>query len=598
MISWMKRIFAYFTREELHIGTRISNIVLLLGGIVIIPCIVLSVFLKTSTDGIVAEIILLFTIPFLLWYINSKRRGQFPIAMAMLCLNAIIFPMLFFACGGRTTGMLFWMLLGALFSAFLLTGWYKIAAYIINSIVIIVCLAYQYYCPEKIAFIESGEENLDIVAAYCAVMIIIGFAFNVQTKVYDKQKKLLEEKEAELERLNTELERVSRAKSDFLANMSHEIRTPINAVLGMDEMIIRDAIDPVVLNYAKDIDVAGKQLLSVINDILDFSKIEAGKLDVVPAEYSIANAVSDCIKIQQSRATDKKLEIKVDFDADIPKTLLGDENRVKQVLLNIISNAIKYTHKGYVKLIVGYEDEPDGDILLKCSVEDSGIGISDEKKPFVFSDYARLENNKNIEGTGLGLAISKKLVELMGGSIGFDSVYGTGSTFYFAIPQKVLDREPCGEFSLDNSKTHSGKKAYRQSFTAENANVLVVDDVLVNLNVVRLLLRDTKMKIDLAESGAEALEYLGRNHYDVVLMDHIMPDMDGVETLNRIRELDSDNRNVPVIALTANALTGADTFYYDAGFCAYLTKPVKVNELEKSLLKHLPAELVDITQKP
>lgn len=593
----LKRIFDYLLRPELDISTRITNIILVLGALALPFCIIISIFINTSIDGIIAEIILSLVALFLIWYLNSQKRAQFPIAMAMAGLNLIVFPMLFFETGGRTTGMIIWMFLGSVYSVFILKGTFRVLAYVFNIAAFAACIMVGHYWPDSIDRITEFDECLDVILAYAIVLLITGCVYRVQTSFYDKQKKALEAKDEELEKLNRELKNASQAKTNFLVNMSHEIRTPINAVLGMDEMIIRDALDPVILNYAKDIDIAGKQLLSVINDVLDLSKIEAGKFDLTYADYQILNVIFDCAKIEKAKALDKKLKLDFDVDPDIPKILFGDEARIRQVILNLISNAIKYTQRGSVKVTVGYEDEPDDTITLTVSVEDTGLGIEKDKIKYIFTDYVRIGENRNIEGTGLGLAISKQLIELMAGEIGVESEYGKGSRFYFKIPQKVIDREPSGEFSDDTDNHRSERKAHRQSFTAETANLLVVDDVLVNLNVVRLLLRETKIKIDLAESGTEALEYLKRKKYDIVLMDHIMPEMDGIETLRRIRRLDdSENKDVPVIALTANAISGADTMYVEAGFCDYLTKPVKVNELERSLIKYLPPEKVNITK--
>lgn len=596
MKALFKRAYKYFTRPELDIITRITNLILILGIIALIPCTIMSIYLNTAVDGIIAEVILFFVAVFLLWYMSSGKSDQFPVAMALVGLNAIIFPMLFFKTGGRTTGIIIWMFLGAAYAAFLLKGIYRYLSYVVNIIVFVVCIYVQYFNQDRVLHISVFNECIDVIVAYSVVLLIIGLIFQIQTKLYNKQKKEIELKESELFELNKMLQDASSAKTKFITSISHEIRTPINAVLGMDEMIIRDALDPVILNYAKDIDVAGRQLLSLVNDVLDLSKIEAGKLDLECSDYHIFNVLYDCAKIEKVRANDKRITLSFDVDKDIPKTLYGDENRIRQVVLNLINNAIKSTPKGKVSVIVGYEDEPDGSITLKISVTDTGLGIQEDKLEYLFKEYEQTGENKNIEGTGLGLAISKQLVELMGGAIGVESKYGEGSTFYVRIPQTVVDRDPSGEFSTEDENNRIPRKAHRHSFTAEKANLLVVDDVLVNLNVVRLLLRETKINIDLAESGAEALKYLAKKHYDIVLMDHVMPEMDGIETLRRIRQMEnSENRDIPVIALTANAISGLDSIYATAGFCDYLTKPVKVNELERSLIKYLPEDKVDIT---
>lgn len=597
MKALIKRAFKYFTRPELDIITQITNIILILGIIALIPCTIMSICINTAVDGIIAEIILFFVAVFLLWYMSSGKGDQFPVAMALIGLNAIVFPMLFFKTGGRTTGIIIWMFLGAAYSAFLLKSIYRILSYVVNIIVFVVCIYVQHFNQNRVSHISEFDECIDVIVAYGVVLLIIGLIFQIQTRLYNKQKKEIEQKEAKLIELNEKLKGASQAKSSFLANMSHEIRTPINAVLGMDEMIIRDALDPVILNYAKDIDMAGKQLLSLVNDVLDLAKMEDGKFDLEYSDYQIYSVLYDCAKIEKTKANDKKISLAFDVDKDIPRTLYGDENRIKQIILNLISNGIKYTPKGSVSVSVGYEDEPDETITLTISVTDTGLGIPEEKIEHIFSDYDQIGEAKAVDGIGLGLCISKQLVELMGGTIDVKSKYGEGSTFLVRIPQTVVDRDPSGDFSIENENNIVSRKAHRHSFTAENANLLVVDDVLVNLNVVRLLLRETKINIDLAESGAEALEYLSKKHYDIVLMDHVMPKMDGIETLQRIRKMEgSDNKDIPVIALTANTISGSESIYAAAGFCDYLTKPVKVNELERSLIEYLPADKVNITE--
>ncbi len=597
MKALIKRAFKYFTRPELDIITQITNIILILGIIALIPCTIMSICINTAVDGIIAEIILFFVAVFLLWYMSSGKGDQFPVAMALIGLNAIVFPMLFFKTGGRTTGIIIWMFLGAAYAAFLLKSIYRILSYVVNIIVFVVCIYVQHFNQNRVSHISEFDECIDVIVAYGVVLLIIGLIFQIQARLYNKQKKEIEQKEAKLIELNEKLKGASQAKSSFLANMSHEIRTPINAVLGMDEMIIRDALDPVILNYAKDIDMAGKQLLSLVNDVLDLAKMEDGKFDLEYSDYQIYSVLYDCAKIEKTKANDKKISLVFDVDKDIPRTLYGDENRIKQIVLNLISNGIKYTPKGSVSVSVGYEDEPDETITLTISVTDTGLGIPEEKLEHIFLDYDQIGEAKTVDGIGLGLCISKQLVELMGGTIDVKSKYGEGSTFLVRIPQTVVDRDPSGDFSIENENNIVSRKAHRHSFTAENANLLVVDDVLVNLNVVRLLLRETKINIDLAESGAEALEYLSKKHYDIVLMDHVMPKMDGIETLQRIRKMEgSDNKDIPVIALTANTISGSDSIYAAAGFCDYLTKPVKVNELERSLIEYLPADKVNITE--
>ena len=411
-------------------------------------------------------------------------------------------------------------------------------------------------------------------------------AFFILENVTEEHNALNKMKEAE-----AEADRANKAKSMFLANMSHEIRTPINVVLGMNEMILRESEDSQIVEYAQNIDTAGNTLLTLINDILDFTKIEAGKLEIVEGEYSLKKLVDDCRLMLSPRAEGKNLLFKVKLDENIPSKLYGDKKRVLQVILNIISNAIKYTKEGSINVDVSFKKLTDEKIKLYICVSDTGIGISKENSKKLFNAFVRVDEkrNKNIEGTGLGLAISKQLTELMDGDILLESEEGKGSKFTITIVQKVVDFTPLSEIKEDKENERA---EYKQLFSAPSAKILVVDDVAINLKVVKALLKNTLINIDTVQSGPEAIEACNNTKYDVILMDHMMPGMDGIEAFGRIREGDSVNKNTPVIVLTANAVSGSKEEYDKTGFDDYLSKPVRGADLEKAILKHLPKELV------
>ncbi len=406
------------------------------------------------------------------------------------------------------------------------------------------------------------------------------------------------------------------AKSQFLANMSHEIRTPINAVLGFNEMISRECEkvkdekiekSPTVSEslenistFSANIEGAGNNLLSIINDILDLSKIEAGKMELVEGEYSLASLLRDVNGMITFRASEKELEFITDVDDTLPDKLYGDMVRVRQVITNILTNAVKYTDSGNVKLIVRAEKDSDikaGNILnLTVTVKDTGIGIRPEDMKKLFGSFERLElkRNSTIEGTGLGLSISHQLVSMMGGNITVNSEYGSGSTFVITIPQKISSVEPVGNFNINTGNTDNQKKPYRVSFSATDAVILVVDDSIVNLRVAKALLRDTGLIIDTADSGNKALELTLKKKYDLILMDQRMPNMDGTEAMNSIRsQQDGLNIDTPVICMTADAIIGSKEKYINAGFDDYLSKPVKSAELEQTLIKYLPDEKIE-----
>lgn len=389
----------------------------------------------------------------------------------------------------------------------------------------------------------------------------------------------------------------TKSKSDFLSNMSHEIRTPLNSVLGMNELILREAKDESIINYACNVESSGKMLLSLINDILDFSKIESGKMEIIPVRYQIASVVNDTVNMLSRRFEEKGLELKINADSQIPNCLFGDEVRIRQILTNIMTNAVKYTDFGSVTLTAGFEKLPEDSIMLILSVKDTGRGIKEEDRKKLFSGFTRVDQvrNRNIEGTGLGLSITSRLVSMMNGTIEVESVYGEGSDFIVKLPQKVISAEPSGDFCTIAERTPDRGK-YRESFTAPEARVLVTDDNKSNLLVAKGLLKPTKIQVDCASSGFECISRLKANKYDVLLLDHMMPEMDGIETLKKIRE-ENLAPGMPIVALTANAVSGARDMYVEYGFEDYLAKPIAGNSLEKMILKLLPQELVHITDE-
>ena len=385
-----------------------------------------------------------------------------------------------------------------------------------------------------------------------------------------------------------------RAKSRFLSNMSHEIRTPINAILGMNEMIQRECTDTQLLTYSGNIQSSGRTLLTLINDILDMSKIESGKLEIISTEYKTADLFMDLWNVIYLRAKNKNLTVSFTLDETLPNTLYGDDVRVKQIVTNLLTNAVKYTHKGSVKLHATYEKQGEDRITLIISVEDTGIGIKEEDQGKLFESFQRLEEdkNRNIEGTGLGMSITSMLLKLMEGSIEVKSVYQQGSTFTVWIPQKVVNNEPIGDFNSIRSQAQVSVKKY-DSFEAPGANILVVDDMPMNLTVFTSVLKHTKMNIVTADSGKKGLELVREQPFHIVFMDHMMPEMDGVETLHEIKKLkDFPNEKTPIIALTANAISGAREYYLKEGFTDFLTKPIHSEKLEQMIAEYLPEELV------
>ncbi|MBR6486407.1 MAG: response regulator [Lachnospiraceae bacterium] len=445
---------------------------------------------------------------------------------------------------------------------------------------------------------------------YLANVIMVAVAQYETVKAKIKQDNALEE-----------ARRASEAKTDFLANTSHEIRTPINAVLGMNEMILRESAKAEKLsgaspmayheafrkirNYSGNVDSAGSNLLAIINDILDFTKIEEGKMDIVEGEYRLSSVINDVSNMIYLKAKEKNLAFVTEVDEKLPDHLYGDVVRVRQVITNILNNAVKYTDEGSVTLKIGGNrkaDDPDGADILELSVAviDTGIGISKENLGKLFGKFERvdLEKNSTKEGTGLGLAITRMLLDMMGGDVKVESVYGSGSTFTIVIPQKVLSDEPVGNFKEKFEKSLGEKKAYHESFRAPEAKILIVDDTKMNLVVATEFLKDTQLCIDTASGGREAVALALENKYDVILMDQRMPEMDGEETFRAIKShKDGPNIDTPVICLTADAVVGARERYLSKGFNDYLTKPIDSTYLEMMLRKYIPAEKVVIVNE-
>ncbi|MCH5256507.1 MAG: response regulator [Lachnospiraceae bacterium] len=394
--------------------------------------------------------------------------------------------------------------------------------------------------------------------------------------------------------------RAEQAKSRFLSNMSHEIRTPINAVLGMNEMILRECKDEQLISYAENIQNSGKTLLFLINDILDMSKIESGKMEIVPTQYYIADVIIDLWNVIYLRAQEKGLSVDFILDETMPQMLYGDEVRIKQIATNLLTNAVKYTSKGGIELKVTYERTMEDKIDLVISVKDTGMGIKQEDMGKLFESFQRLdeEKNRNIEGTGLGMNITMSLLKLMEGDIKVDSEYSKGSVFTVTIPQKIINNEPTGDFERVLGRKRLEAVQSGESFEAPDASVLVVDDNDMNLTVFEALLKRTQMNIVTADSGKKCLELVKQKPFNIIFMDHMMPEMDGIETIQEIKKLkDFPNENTPVIALTANALSGARESYLKEGFVDFLTKPIDADSLEQMIVSYLPEELVHIVEE-
>ena len=385
----------------------------------------------------------------------------------------------------------------------------------------------------------------------------------------------------------------NKAKSEFLANMSHEIRTPINAVLGMNEMILREADDRDILEYSSNIQTAGRTLLSLINSILDFSKIEDGKMEIIPVRYDTATFINNIVNSISERAKAKNLKLMINVDENLPSVLMGDDVRVAEVIMNLLTNAVKYTEKGEVAFSLNDGGREDGAIYIDVQVRDTGIGIRKEDMKKLFESFTRLdeERNRDIEGTGLGMAIVTKLLSMMDSELKVDSVYGKGTVFSFRLKQQIIDATPLGNYE-ERVRAGIKKGSANEDLYIQGARLLVVDDNEMNLKVAKNLMKIYGVLPEIAASGIEAIEMMKQNTYHIVFMDHMMPGMDGIDTLKQLRAEGIIDDSTTMIALTANAVVGAREAYLAAGFKDYLTKPIEVDKLEKILVDYLPKELV------
>ncbi|MBQ5320027.1 MAG: response regulator [Oscillospiraceae bacterium] len=699
MKSIHQRITDYFN-EELDIRHRLLNLILIVvfgGGIFSFVC---SLIIGVGLISLVIMGLLIISVLVFMWVANEKKRPELASLGLVAFANFIAFPIMYFTSGGINSGMPLWYLLGLIFSWLLLTGKACTIMNLLGIAAVTACILAELYFPELVTMLETREKvSWDYIQSISFVSCILGCIFKYQTYIYEKKRK--------------QLESASSAKSDFLANMSHEIRTPMNAIIGMCELILREQdVSESVRDNCFNIQSSSRSLLSIINDILDFSKIESGKMELIESEFNIASMLNDVINMTMTRKGQKKIEVMVHADPDIPCGLIGDEVRIRQVMVNLMTNAIKFTNEGAVTLNVSFSRQAYG-INLRISVEDSGIGITEENLEKLFSSFQQVDTKKNrsIEGTGLGLAISKRLVTKMGGFINVSSVYGEGSVFSFVVPLKVSDNKPFisvnsyenlnaavyidfSKFKLvsierqymalmnemsqqlhvkmqhtsdfnklqkmidTNTITNCfiGKEEYiahkdyfidiaskvnvtivqdmlnsvqvpaeikcvfkpfytmsaaaalnnesivvnlsdrrgsSTSFSAPKARVLIVDDNLINLKVAVGLMRPYNMQLMTVDSGKAAISMLRSKDFDIVFMDHMMPEMDGVEATKLIREMEGDYyKKLPIIALTANAVNGVREMFIESGLNDFIAKPIELSALDRVLKTWLPQEYI------
>ena len=571
--DFSERMFLIFT-----IITEISVTVALIGDF----------FIGESKGEIITIVLTLTLVPILTVICLRRDKLKFAIRLISIGLVFVIVPSLFFFGGGLNGGGFLWIIFAFTYIGLLLTGRWRTVMLSLLVFVSLVCYLLAYYF-DTLPWVHTFKEYY--VDSFISVVLVgmVCFGMTMAQGILFKGENDRARKEAE------RAEELTRAQNRFFSSMSHEIRTPINSILGLNELILRDedATDDIVRD-ANGIQGAGKLLLALINDILDFSKMEAGSMDIVPVDYKIGDMLSEIVNMIWLKAHDKGLGFEVNVDPEVPMVLYGDEVRIKQLIINLLNNAVKYTKNGHIELRVESNDIDNKTTELTVSIADTGMGIKKEDIPFLFDAFKRVDEGKNrhIEGTGLGLSIVKQLVELMDGTITVNSVYGEGSTFTFVVRQGITDNQKVGELNIHNQQT--GRRSnYESSFLAPEVSILIVDDNEMNLEVEKRLLRETDMNIDTANSGREALEMSLKTHYDAIFMDHLMPGMDGIECLEQLRDQAGGlNRNTPVIVLTANAGSENRDLYNRAGFDGYLVKPVSGEAMEEMLIRHISSEKI------
>jgi DegV family protein with EDD domain len=583
------QLFSYLNDSNINIADRSFMVFSISMVVALYMAILCGLIMREPLTATVSTLLgtVFFTF-YVIYVYKSKKIKQARLILAVI-LALIFLPAMFFTNGGVAGGTPIWLVLGGYYMVLILDGTIRRVLCILSAIILLVCWIISYYHPEYVTQFDRWGRYFDSYVALIIVTFVITVVTVFQTRLYQREVRLSTEKTNELETMN-------KAQSRFFSSMSHEIRTPITTVLGFNELILRqqDASDE-IRKDAMNIQGAGKLLLTLINDILDVSKIEAGKMEIMPADYSVASLLSEIVNIIWLKSEKKGLQFNVDVDPNVPATLYGDEVRIKQVLINLLNNAVKYTKEGSVSLHMECEYLESGDVLLTYTISDTGMGIKAESLPHLFETFRRVDEGRirHIEGTGLGLAIVKQLVDLMDGQIRVNSVYSQGTSFEVSIRQGVSNKKPIGNFNISSLGDMSAAERFEHSFIAPGARILIVDDNDMNLEVGRRLLEGTDMTVDLASSGQEALRLTLRNRYDVILMDHLMPEMDGSECFAKIRSQKGGmNLNVPVIAFTANAGSEVVEMCNRTGFDGYLVKPVSGHELEDMLLLHLPKDKV------
>lgn len=569
---------------------RMFRLLVMLGLIGLAAGIISGVVAGENPYNLLAMVVAFVLILGIVYFTIRYHKIQLGAVIVAFLIIYFVLPFNFLTSGGIYGGAPIWFMFGVVFVCLVVEKKIKYVLIVSSFFICGVCYYIAYFYPRVVVSHTIHMAYVDSFATLSIVTIVTCGMILFQNSIYRSENATTQKQKKEIEELN-------QMQNRFFSSMSHEIRTPINTIIGLNEMILREDVSDEVAADAKSIQGASKMLLALINDILDMSKIESGNMDIVPVAYDVGAMLSDIVNMIWVRAKEKGLEFHIDVDQTMPSQLFGDEVRIKQILINVLNNAVKYTSEGSVTLSIQCKRLENSRVQISYSVTDTGMGIKKENIPFLFSAFKRVDEEKNryIEGTGLGLSIVKQLVDLMEGTIAVNSVYMKGSTFVITLPQEVVGEAEIGKLDLETRHALNAREHYKQNFEAPKAHILIVDDNETNLMVAEKLLRDTKVKIDTVTSGEKCLKKTLQNRYDVIFMDHLMPVMDGIECLHTIRmQTGGLNQDTPVVVLTANAGGESQALYRREGFDGYLLKPVSGIQLETELLRHLPKELVNM----
>ncbi len=607
MKNFMDKIKDFFDIRKKGMRLVSFNVIVVIAllGCLFSVALALASFLPLQPVPILIAAILIASFPFYL----ANYRGKLVLASNVMVVAVcfILFPAVFFVRGGIESGMSSWFALGILFIFLLLDGVNFVLMLSLDAIVVAGCYWISYRFPQLVqGHMLRSSFFLDVVQGIFTTTLAVGMILKVQAWIQKQQGNVLEEKNKQLLEMTQKAKRAQRdaevanhSKSNFLANMSHEIRTPINTVLGMNEMILRQTTEENTRSLAQDIRTSTESLLEIVNEILDFSRIESGKMQLMEDDYELRDVLHDTATAFDLRAKEKGLYLHLDIDEQLPSMYRGDSLRLRQIINNIMSNAIKYTREGGIRFSVSGYQEEDSEIL-HFEIEDTGVGIHEEDMQRLFEAFERIDekSNRNIEGTGLGMAITANLLDMMGTTLQVKSTFGEGTMFCFDLKQRVKDWTPMGIFEAQERKDDSNQKQ-EFTFIAPDISILLVDDNAMNRKVFCKLLKHTQMQIDEADNGFTCLEMVKKKHYDLIFLDHMMPELDGVETFSYMQSMQENRcKDTPVIVLTANAIIGAKEQYLKIGFRDYLSKPIDPRLLENLIVEQLLLQNINVETVP